>query len=116
MENRLPYVVITIDCESIVDWDSFHSVFSEAFGFPEYYGRNMNAWIDCLTYIDDPKAGMSEAHAPAGGVLVLQLEHAKDFAMRYAELYAAMVEGIAFVNWRRLEKGEAPALILSFWK
>jgi hypothetical protein len=116
MDNRLPYAVITVDCESIIDWDSFHSVFSEAFGFPGFCGRNMNAWIDCLTYIDDPEAGMSAVHAPPGGALVLQLEHTKDFALRCPELYAAIVEGVAFVNWRRLEKGEVPALVLSFWK
>jgi len=49
MDNRLPYAVITVDCESTVDSESFHSVFSEAFGFPGFYGRNMNAWIGKTT-------------------------------------------------------------------
>jgi len=29
--SRLPYSVVTVDCRSIVDWDSFHSVFFAAF-------------------------------------------------------------------------------------
>ena len=41
--------VVRIDGDRIVDWDTFHNVFTEAFGFPGFYGRNMNAWIDCLT-------------------------------------------------------------------
>jgi hypothetical protein len=84
--GRLSYSAVTVDCRNIIDWDSFHSVFSQAFGFPAFYGRNMNAWIDCLTYIDDPTAGMSEVHTPPGGVLVLQLEHAEDYALRCPEL------------------------------
>lgn len=116
MTSRVPYVLVTVDCRSIVDWDSFHSVFARTLGFPAFYGRNMNAWIDCLTYVDDRDAGMSEVHAPEGGVLVLQLEHAKDFALRCPEVYAATVECVAFVNWRRVDMGDGPALVLSFWE
>lgn len=39
---------IKINSSDISDWDSFHNVFSKAFDFPDYYGRNMNAWIDCM--------------------------------------------------------------------
>ena len=35
---------IHIDTARIKDWDSFHNVFAEAFGFPGFYGRNMDAW------------------------------------------------------------------------
>ena len=35
--------------ELFTDWESFHTVSAEVFGFPEFYGRNMNAWIDCLS-------------------------------------------------------------------
>src|SRR5262249_33880247 len=41
--------IIRIDCRRIVDWDSFHSNFAEALSFPDYYGRNMNACIDCVS-------------------------------------------------------------------
>jgi RNAse (barnase) inhibitor barstar len=52
-------VIVRIDTTKIRDWASFHEVFSEAFGFPDFYGRNMDAWIDCMTSLDDPAAGMS---------------------------------------------------------
>ena len=35
----------------ITDWKSFHDECAAVFGFPDFYGRNMNAWIDCLTYV-----------------------------------------------------------------
>jgi hypothetical protein len=108
--------IVTLDTRRITDWDSFHAVFAEAFGFPDFYGRNMDAWIDCMTSLDDPDAGMTQVHAPSGGVLVLQREDVDDFSRRCPEQYAAVVECSAFVNWRRIEVGEPAVLALSFFK
>ena len=41
---------VQIDGSAISDWNSFHDIFAAAFGFPAFYGRNMNAWIDCMTW------------------------------------------------------------------
>lgn len=109
----MPYARVNIDCLRIVDWTSFHDTFATALGFPDFYGRNMNAWIDCLTYVDDPDDGLNQIHAPADGVLVLHLESARDFAARCPEIYAALIECSTFVNYRRLEIGEGPVLCLS---
>jgi hypothetical protein len=108
--------LVRLDTRRIADWDSFHNVFAETFGFPSFYGRNMNAWIDCMTSLDDPGAGMTAVHAPPGGVLVLELEQVDDFAHRCPEQYAAVIECTAFVNWRRIELGEPAVLALSFCK
>ena len=51
---------VAVDFNEIGDWDTFHEVFAKAMGFPEFYGRNNNAWIDCMSYIDDEDAGMSK--------------------------------------------------------
>jgi RNAse (barnase) inhibitor barstar len=45
--------IVDVDVLPITDWDSFHDTFAVALGFPDFYGRNMNAWVDCLTYEDD---------------------------------------------------------------
>ena len=110
----MPYARVNINCLCIVDWPSFHDTFATALGFPDFYGRNMNAWIDCMTYVDDPDDGLNQMHAPEGGVLVLHLERGRDFATRCPEIYAALIECSAFVNYRRLEIGEGPVLCLSF--
>ena len=105
-----------LDASRITDWDSFHDVFAEGFGFPAFYGRNMDAWIDCMTSLDDPSAELSRVHAPPGGVVVLQLEHVDNLIERYPEQYGTLIECAAFVNWRRIELGEPAVLALSFYK
>jgi len=107
-------VVVRIESERIRDWETFHTVFAESFGFPAFYGRNMNAWIDCMTYLDDIGAGMTTVHCEPGRVVTLLLEHAAAFATRCPEQYAALVECAAFVNFRRLESGGTAVLALAF--
>lgn len=105
--------LIRIDANRISDWDAFHDVFAETFGFPRFYGRNLNAWIDCMTCLDDPKAGMTIIHGTAADQVVLQLDGIDSLP---ADIFAALVECAAFVNWRRIEKGDAAILTLSFYK
>ncbi|MCP4168447.1 MAG: barstar family protein [Chloroflexi bacterium] len=107
---------IEIDTDLITDWKSFHATFSSAMGFPDFYGQNMDAWIDCMTSLDDPADGMTAEHAPPGGILVLKLSDASDLASRCPEIYAAIVECSAFVNYRKIEAGEPAVLALSFNK
>ncbi len=40
--------------------EAFHEAFAELMGFPGFYGRNWDAWIDCMSYLDDPEAGMTK--------------------------------------------------------
>jgi hypothetical protein len=105
---------ILLDCKDISDWNSFHGEFARVFGFPDFYGKNMDAWIDCMTSLDTPEDGMSSVHCKPGSVVALELENVKDFAYRCPEQYKAMIECSAFVNWRRLENGDSPVLALSF--
>ena len=104
-----------IDCSRIHDWSSFHEEFSRVFGFPGFYGRNMDAWIDCMSSLDAPEDGLSNIHCALGNVLTIGLDHVKEFKARCPEQYAAVVECSAFVNWRRIERGERPVLALSYY-
>src|SRR5262245_9382594 len=92
--------VVRVDASQIRDWDTFHSAFTKALGFPAYYGRNMDAWIDCLTYADDPDAGMIAAPVPRGDTLTLLIEDAGRFRSRCPEQYEALIECSAAVNTR----------------
>ena len=103
-----------IECENIIDWDSFHDEFNRVFEFPDFYGRNMNAWIDCMTSIDAPDDGMTNINCESGKVITIELENVKAFKERCPEQYMAILECAAFVNWRRVEVGEQPVLALSF--
>lgn len=106
--------VCKIDTRQIRDWDSFHDVFARELGFPGFYGRNMNAWIDCMTSLDEPGDGMTSVHALKNGTLTLHLDHLGDFANRCPDIYEALVDCSAFVNFRRMESGDQPVLVLAY--
>ena len=111
--DTLKFTTVEIDCDLISEWDSFHSVFADALGFPDFYRRNMNAWVDCMTSLDAPEDGMTSVHAPDGGCLVLSLLNFRSLASRQPEIHAAIVESTAFVNFRRIEVDDPPILVLS---
>jgi hypothetical protein len=105
---------ISVDAGRIRDWDSFHDTFAETFGFPSFYGRNMNAWNDCMTYLDEPDAGMTSLHVASGDIVVLCLSAVADFKNRCPEIYDALIECSSFVNYRRIERGASAVLAFSF--
>lgn len=102
---------VRLDAAPIRDWDSFHSIFASTFGFPVFYGRNMDAWIDCMTSLDAPAEGMTSIHGSAFDPVVLQVDNIDAVPK---EIVDALVESVAFVNWRRMEVGEPAVLMLAF--
>ncbi len=100
---------VTLDTKAINDWDSFHTVCREAFGFPEFYGRNGNAFIDCLSYLD---GGMTRFALKAGETLIVELPDADEFAKRAPEQAMALLGWIGDVNARSVEVGEPPQVML----
>jgi RNAse (barnase) inhibitor barstar len=103
--------IVDVPMSQITDWSSFHATFAEKLGFPDFYGRNMNAWVDCLTYEDD---AMTAFPVGPGDVLTIQLQDCKAFRERCPEIYEALIDSAAFVNWRRIETGERPIVALSY--
>ena len=64
--------VVEVPMSQIRDWDTFHDTFAQRLGFPDFYGRTMDAWIDCLTYADEDD-GMRAITAGPGEVLTRHL-------------------------------------------
>ena len=59
----------------------FHKAFAEIMGFPGYYGCNWDAWIDCMSYIDDPSAAMTQVSLNEGELLefhIVEYEFTED--------------------------------------
>lgn len=65
--------VVDIPVSRIRDWDTFHDTFAAVLDFPDSYGRNMSAWVDCLTYRDEDD-GMASVVVPPGDILTLRLD------------------------------------------
>lgn len=106
--------VIRVDTQLIRDWASFHAYFKQLLGFPDFYGANMDAWVDCLSSLDSPDHGMTRVHVQPPEVLVLHLGDAAALKSRCPEILDALIECTAFVNHRRIELGEPAVLALSF--
>ncbi|MDP9309497.1 MAG: barstar family protein [Chloroflexota bacterium] len=104
---------IHLPTEQITDFQSFHTICKQVFGFPDFYGMNGNAWIDCLTYLDESD-GMSRFQLVPGERVYVEVPGTKEFSARVPDVFAALVEWSAFVNQRHVEDGKQPMLALIF--
>jgi len=104
---------VRLETELITDWQCFHEVCREAFGFPDFYGMNMDAWIDCMSYLDED-AGMTRFHLANSEMLHIEVSATEAFNQRLPKIFDALVECSAFVNQRYVKDGKAPLLSLVF--
>ena len=96
---------VEIDFAKISDWDSFHASFKKAMGFPDFYGSNNDAWIDCMSYIDDPGSGMSTITVAPGEALDILVKGTSEAAKRCPDILLGFLEIASFVNQRFVEAG-----------
>ena len=101
---------VILNAAAMTDESSFHAEFQSVLGFPVFYGRNMDAWVDCMGYVDEPSAGMSTVSVAPGEMLVLRIENAGEFKRCCPDLWLTLLECAAFVNWRRIEQGGVAVL------
>jgi len=95
--------------ELITDWDSFHAQCVSVFGFPDFYGNNMNAWVDCLSYLRDDD-GMSKFVLKANEVLTIEVQHSDKLLPEIIEELQLCVD---MINDRCADYEEAPTLKLA---
>lgn len=105
--------IVRINTDLITDWDSFHDIFSMTFGFFRGYGRNMDAWIDCMTDIDDKDTGMTKVWINEADTLVIELTNSEKFKRDCFEIYLELIECIGFVNARKLKEGNGTSISLA---
>ena len=107
-------MLIRIDARRLTDPAGLHAALAEAFGFPASYGKNLDALVDCLSGLDDPAGGMTRVHVFPGQVLTLALDHVDQKGKAAAAQVRALADAVAFVNWRRLERGKPAVLALAY--
>ena len=83
-----------IDLSTVSNWDDFHDLFIKIFEFPSYYGRNMNAWIDCM-----------EEFSIGDGFLKMNLIGMMTLKKKNRDIYDALNDCAAFINYRSIESG-----------
>jgi len=89
---------IRINCDRILDFGSFHEEFKKVFGFPDFYGRNMNAWIDCMRDLNSPETLMTSVHGRTEAPMVIELENFESFRIRCPDVCTAFEECAAVIN------------------
>jgi len=104
--------VVQLDGAAIGDWNGFHQACRSAFGFPDFYGNNLSAWIDCLSGLRDDD-GMTRFSLAADDVLEIELLGAAVLRTRAPDILDALEDCVAEVNLRCEEAGEAPVLRLT---
>ena len=102
---------VRLDARKITGWAAFHEECATAFGFPECYGRNMSAWIDCLSGMRDDD-GMSSFVLGPDDMLHIEVAHSGSLRQTAPAILAALEDCVAEVNERCAEQGENPALSL----
>jgi hypothetical protein len=83
-------------------------------GFPDFYGRNMDAWIDCMSHLDDAAAGLANVSLAVGEILILEVSSTEDFVKREPEILKELVACTSFVNLRYAEWGNGTSIALVF--
>ena len=108
-------MILRVDVGEVSSWNDFHDLFAEKLGFPDFYGRNMDAWIDCMTSLDVPADEMTKTHVESGKIMTLLIENATELKTSQPQIWNALNECSAFVNFeRRIDIGLPPVLSLAY--
>ena len=81
---------LTIDLAGITSRDELHDMLADAFQFPSYYGRNWDAFDECV-----------RDYPGAGNITISGLESLRARLPREAELFSQCLYGFAAEDPRR---------------
>lgn len=103
--------VVHLNGEIIDDWHAFHAVSQTEFGFPDIYGCNMDAWVDCLSYLRD-EDGMTKFRLKPDEKLQIVVDHAEILRKNAPHILEDIAFCVEALNERYEDYGENPALEL----
>jgi len=107
-------IKVSINTDRIVDWDSFHDIFSETFRFPEFYGRNMEAWIDCMSKLHHPIANMGGLDVDQSDSVIIELLNSFSFVTNHPKIFNTLLECTTFANKRFIENKSREQILFAF--
>ncbi|MEX0313895.1 MAG: barstar family protein [Allomuricauda sp.] len=89
-----------LSANKLMTWKSFHKEFKSTFNFPDYYGENMDAWIDCMDELFEKP-------------IIINIKNAKKLRENAPDIFAAILECAAFVNYRKVQEGGNPTILVA---
>jgi hypothetical protein len=102
---------VFLDAVEIKDSDSFHAAFEKLIGFPHFYGKNGDAWIDCMSSLADDEP-MSAVRLGADELLIIEVFGFEAFFQRLPDLAKALLSWTASVNRRYANRAVANRIAL----
>ncbi|NMY99928.1 barstar family protein [Pseudomonas proteolytica] len=100
--------VIELDFSKIKDVEHLYEALAEKIGFPDSYGKNADAVIDCLFGLRYPEEGMTKISLDTTEKIIIQTKNITSAEQKTRETLMFIVE---FVNYKCQFK-ETPASIL----
>ena len=84
---------VEIDGSRIKDFDSFHDEFQAKIGFFEGYGRNLNAWVDCMTdmFTEGEYESLTKFNLVEGDTFVLIVANSEQWSQQAPEVFEEFV-------------------------
>ena len=92
-----------IDGTKIIDWKSFHDEFQTKLGFFEGYGRNLNAWIDCMTdmFTNGEYESLTKFNLNEGDRFILKILNSEKWKNQSTETFNAFIDCCISANSER---------------
>ncbi|MEX3623057.1 barstar family protein [Viridibacillus arvi] len=87
------FEIYSFDC-TLWNEKNFHEEFASTLNFPDYYGKNLNAFNDCLSDILPKKTGF-----------ILTFKNYDVFTKRYPDIAYDILDIIQLNAWRNLIEG-----------
>ncbi len=103
-------MLVRLDARQVADPAAMHAALAAALGFPPGHGKTLDALVDALTHLDDPRTPTARVQSLPGELVVLLVAHA-DAAPAAVR---ALADAVAFVNFRRLERGQGPVAAVAY--
>ena len=82
-------------------------------GFPGFYGGNWNAWIDCMSCMTSPEAGMTTFHLAPDEELRVDLVGGNSLRVRCPKVFETLAECAETVNGRFKSHGERARITIN---
>jgi RNAse (barnase) inhibitor barstar len=102
-------IELELDFSGISTIREIHLYLKEIFGFPDFYGKNIHALIDCLSSLRSPEDGMVSINIEKNQFLLLRIRNVPDL-----EIFHMVLLAIEEVNKRHLYVLGNSCILISF--
>ncbi len=104
---------VTLDCSKFINEGVFYDELIGVFGFPNFFGRNIHALIDCLSGLRYPEEGMIKVNITKTGTLLLKL---KNYSLADDTTQKILMFSVESVNSRAQQEQLSPPILLCLEK